>query len=212
MSATQRALDGLVKAFSDAVDGATVAVVQPGDEPPAQRPDVLLTPLSLTRIGRSRREGSLLDLQLSVAVEASGDDVLDLAERLMLAAETAPHAHLDPLPADRPGFGFVIAVGVSVDVTEPTGPPVKVVEVEVQPLVGITGVVVDPDGVPLASVEVRSSLTRQQTTTDVTGRFALTGLARPTTLTISRGARHATVDVPAEPTGLHVVLPNQEGG
>ena len=212
MSATQRALDGLAKTLSDAVDGARFAIVRPGEEPPAEQPDVLLTPLSLTRVGRSRRQGSLLDLELSVAVEAYGGDVLDLAERLLLAAETTPHARLDPLPADRPGFGFVIAVGVSVDVTEPTGPPVKVVEVEVQPLVAITGVVVDPDGVPLASVEVHSSLTRQQTTTDVTGRFALTGLSRPTTLTVSRGARHATVDVPAEPTRLHVVLPNQEGG
>jgi hypothetical protein len=176
------------------------------------RPDVLLTPLSLTRVGRSRRVGSLLDLELSVAVEASGDDVLDLAERLMLAAETAPHARLDPLPADRPGFGFVMAVGVSVDVTEPTGPQVQVVEVDVEPLIAITGVVVDPDGAALAAVDVHSSLTRQQTTTDATGRFALTGLSRPTTLTISRGARHATVDVPAEPTGLRLVLPNHEGG
>jgi len=212
MSATQRALDGLAKTLSDAVDGARFAIVRPGEEPPAEQPDVLLTPLSLTRVGRSRRQGSLLDLELSVAVEASGGDVLDLAERLLLAAETTPHARLDPLPADRPGFGFVIAVGVSVDVTEPTGPPVKVVEVEVQPVVAITGVVVDPDGVALAAVEVHSSLTRQQTTTDVTGRFALTGLSRPTTLTVSRGARHATVDVPAEPTWLRVVLPNQEGG
>jgi len=212
MSATQQALDGLVQVFSGVVDGARVAVARAGEEPPASRPEVLLTPLSLTRVGRSRRVGSLLDLELSVAVEASGENVLDLAERLMLAAETTPHARLDPLPADRPGFGFVMAIGVSVNVTEPTGPQVQVVEVDVQPLVAITGVVVDPDGVALAAVDVHSSLTRQRTTTDVTGRFALTGLSRPTTLTISRGARRATVDVPAEPTGLRLVLPNHEGG
>jgi hypothetical protein len=212
MSAAQQVLDGLVRALSAAADGGTVTVVRPGGEPPAEPPDVLVTPLSLTRIGRSRRADSLLDLELTVAVEAGGDDVLDLAEKLLLAAEATPHARLDPLPADRSGFGFVIAVGVSVVVDEPTGPPVRERVVHVQPLVAVTGTVVDPDGVALSGVEVRSSLTRQQTTTDVTGRFALAGLTQPTSLTISRGARRATLEVPADPTGLRLILPNHEGG
>jgi len=212
MSATQQALDGLVGALSAVADGASVVVVQPGEKPPAERPGVLGTPVGLTRVGRSRRLGSLLDLELAVAVEVGGDEVFDLAERLMLAAETTPHARLEPLPADRPGFGFVIAVGVSVEVTEPTGPPVRETVVEVHPMVAITGTVVDPDGAAVAGVEVRSSLTRQQTTTDAAGRFALAGLSRPTTLTISRGVRRTTFDVPDESAGLRVVLPNQEGG
>lgn len=212
MSATQQALDGLVNALSAAAGGGVVTVVQPGGTPPTERPDVLVTPLSLTRVGRSRRADSLLDLELTVAVEAGGDDILDLAERLLLAAEATPHARLDPLPADRPGFGFVVAVGVSVVVEEPTGPPVRERVVHVQPLVAVTGTVVDPDGIALIGVEVRSSLTRQQTTTDAAGRFALAGLAQPTSLTISRGARRATLEVPADPTGLRLVLPNHEGG
>lgn len=212
VSATQQALDGLVKALSAVVDGARVTVVRPGADPPAERPDVSVTPLSLSRVGRSRRVGSLLDLELAAAVEVGGDDVLGLAERLLLAAEGTPHARIDPLPTDRPGFGFVITVGVSVAVAEPTGPPVREPIVEVQPLVALTGTVVDPDGVAQAGVEVRSGLTRQQTITDSAGRFALAGLARPTSLTISRGARSATLDVPADPTGLRFVLPNHEGG
>ena len=212
MSVTQQALDGLVNALSAAAEGGTVTVVQPGGKPPTERPDVLVTPLSLTRTGRSRRADSLLDLELTVAVEAAGDDVLGLAERLLLAAESTPHARLEPLPADRPGFGFVIAVGVSVVVEEPTGPPVRERVVHVQPLQAVTGTVVDPDGVALIGVEVRSTLTRQQTTTDAAGRFALAGLAQPTSLTISRGARRATLEVPADPTGLRLVLPNHEGG
>jgi hypothetical protein len=173
---------------------------------------VLVTPLSLTRVGRSRRADSLLDLELTVAVEAGGSDVLDLTERLLLAAEATPHARLEALPPDRTGFGFVIAVGVSIAVAEPTGPPVKERVVTVQPLVAVTGTVVDSDGVALTGVEVRSSLTRQQTITDGAGRFALAGLAQPTSLTISRGARRVTLEVPADPTGLRLVLPNHEGG
>lgn len=211
MSATQQALDALVSALSAAADGGTVTVIRPGGEPPSERPDVLITPLSLTRLGRSRRADSLLDLELTVAVEAGGDDILDLAERLLLAAEATPHARLDPLPPDRTGFGFVIAVGVSVVVVEPTGPPVRERVVHVQPLLAVTGTVVDPDGVGLNGVAVRSSLTRQQTTTDAAGRFALAGLVQPTTLTISRGARRATLDVPADPIGLRLILPNHEG-
>jgi hypothetical protein len=215
MSATQQALDGLVTALSAAADGGKVSVLRPGDTPSTEGPDVLVTPLSLTRIGRSRRAGSLLDLELTVAVEAGGDNVLDLAEKLLLAAEATPHARLEPLPADRSGFGFVVAVTVSVAIAEPTGPPVRERVVQVQPLVAVTGTVVDPDGVALGGVEVRSSLTRQQTTTDTAGRFALAGLAVPdrkTSLTISRGARTATVEVPADPTGLRLILPNHEGG
>ena len=212
MSVTQQVLDGLVQTLSAVAGGGRLTVVQPGGEPPPERPDVLVTPLSLTRVGRSRRADSLLDLELTVAVEAGGDDVLDLAERLMVAAEATPHSRLDPLPADRPGFGFVIALGVSVVVAEPTGPPVRERVVHVQPLVAVTGTVVDPDGVALNEVEVRSSLTRQQTTTDAAGRFALAGLAQPSSLTLSRGARRVTVEVPADPTGLRLVLPNHEGG
>lgn len=133
MSATQRALDGLVEAFSR-IPGARVAVVRPGLANPADSSNVVLSPLTLTRVGRSRRAGSLLDLELVVAVEASGETIFDLTEQLLLIAETLPHTRLDPLPENRSGFGLVIGVGVSLDVLEPTGPPVREVEVDVHPL------------------------------------------------------------------------------
>lgn len=212
MSATQTALDGLVGALAAVVPGGSVAVARPGGATPGDRADVQVTPLSITRVGRSRRLGALLDLELAVAVEAGGRDVLELTEQLLLAAEAAPHARIDPLPPDRPGFGFVVVLAVSITLPEPSGPPVRERIVSVQPLSAVTGLVVDADGAGVAGVEVRSSLTRQQVTTDAAGRFTLPGLAQPTTLTISRGARRTTLDVPAEPTGLRVVLPNHEGG
>lgn len=212
MSVTRQVLDGLARALADAVGEGRVTTARPGADPPAEPAEVTLTPVSLVRVGRSRRGESRLDLELTVAVEAGGDQALDLAEDLLLAAEATAHARIEPLPPGRPGLGFQVVLPVSVVVAEPSGPPVRERVVQVQPLVAVTGVVVDTDGVALTGVEVRSGLTRQQTVTDAAGRFALTGLPRPSSLTISRGARRATLEVPADPTGLRLVLPNHEGG
>ncbi|MDQ7994006.1 MAG: carboxypeptidase-like regulatory domain-containing protein, partial [Propionicimonas sp.] len=211
VSVTQRAFDGLVKVLTSAAGTATTGVGRLGAAPPDDRPDVLLTPLSLTRVGRSRRLGALLDLELAVAVEAAGDDVLDLTERLLAAAESAPGVRVGPLPEPAAGFGFVAVLAVSVPVAEPTGPPVEESVVEVHSLAAVTGVVVGPDGAALPDVEVHSSLTRQRATTDAAGRFSLPGLPRPTTLTVSRGPRRTTLEVPDEPDGLRIVLPSHEG-
>jgi hypothetical protein len=212
MSATQQVLDGLMAVLTPAAGTASLSVVRAGGHAPDPRPDVLVTPVGLTRVGRSRRAGALLDVELSVAVEAGGSDVLDLTERLLLAAEAAPHTRIDPLPPERPGFGFVVVLAASLTVPEPTGPPVREVVVEVEPLVAVTGTVVDPDGAAVPGVAVRSSLLGRQAVTDAAGRFTLAGLSRPTTLTLARGARRTTFDLPADPTGIRVVLPNHEGG
>lgn len=208
-SVTQQAFDALVSLLGQAAGDATIATAGSGE--PSERPDVLVTPISLARLGRSRRLGALLDLELAVAVEVTGPDVLGLTERLLLAVEAAPHSRIEPLPSTRPGFGFVIVLAASVAIDEPTGPPVRERVVEVNSLAAITGTVVGPDGAALPDVEVRSSLTRQRTTTDAAGRFSLQGVPHPTTLTVSRGPRRATLDVPDEPTGLRIVLPTHEG-
>lgn len=210
-SATQQALDGLVKVLREVAGQKLVAAVGPPDTPLSTRPDVLVTPLSLNRVGRSRRAGALLDLELAVAVEVGGPDVLGLTERLLAVAERTSHARVEPLPADRPGFGFVITLPVSVTVTEPSGPPVSQVVVESLPLVAVTGTVVDAGGVAQPGVEVQSNPAHLQTTTDAAGRFALAVLA-PTTLTIARGDRAATFEVPPVPTELRLILPNHQGG
>jgi len=211
MSVTQQVFDGLVRVLSEAAGKAGTRVGQAVAAPPEDRPEVLVTPLTLTRVGRSRRLGSLLDLELAVAVEVAGDDVLALTERLLVAAESGPHLRIGPLPDPTTGFGFVVVLGVSVPVTEPSGPPVEESVVHLHSLAAITGVVVGPDGRALPDVEVHSSLTRQRTTTDAAGRFSLPGLPRPTTLTVSRGARSTSYEVPDEPAGLRIVLPSHEG-
>ncbi len=128
-SVTQQAFDALLGVLTEAAGEAGVATSPTGS---GERPPVLATPVSLLRVGRSRRLGSLLDLELATAVEVSGEDVLGLTERLLLAAETSPRSRIEPLPRDRSGFGFVVVQTVSVAVTEPTAPLVREPVVEVQ--------------------------------------------------------------------------------
>ncbi|MGC3955434.1 MAG: carboxypeptidase-like regulatory domain-containing protein [Propionicimonas sp.] len=162
-------------------------------------------------MGRSRGRGAQLDLALTVAVHTGGEDVLDLTERLLAAAEQTTHLRIEPLPVPADGFGFLVTVAVGVPLDEPSGPPVKESVVQLHPLATISGTVVDPAGVALPDVEVRSSLTRQQTTTDAAGRFTLPGLPSPTTLTLHRGSHRTSLDVPGPATDLRIVLPTHEG-
>lgn len=210
MSATRSALNALAQVLGEAA-GTDVEIVPPGAGTPEPRPAVWLSPLSLTRVGRSRSVGAQLDLALTVAVHTAGDDVLDLTERLLAAAEQTAHLRIEPLPVPAEGFGFLVTVAVGVPLAEPSGPPVKESVVHLHPLATITGTVVDPAGVALPNVEVHSSLTRQQTTTDAAGRFALQGLPSPTTLTLHRGSHRTSLDVPGPATELRIVLPTHEG-
>lgn len=133
-SVTQQAFDDLLGVLSEAAGQAGVAGPATTVLDTAEPPAVVATPLSLVRVGRSRRLGALLDLELAVAVEVSGSDALSLTEQLLLAIELSPHSRIEPLPAGRAGLGFVVVQPVSVAITEPTGPPVREPVVEVHPL------------------------------------------------------------------------------
>lgn len=127
VGASRQALEAVV-ALLQAVASPAVVTLTHEDAEPA----VAVTPLSLVRVGRSRREGALLDLQLTLAVAARGPDALSVVERLLVAAETSPHIAVGPLPSDRPGLGFTLTVGVSVPISEPTGPQVLTPVVDVR--------------------------------------------------------------------------------
>lgn len=133
-SVTQRVFHALVDTLTTAARPASASTTSGIGAAPDAAADVRISPLSLTRLGRSRRLGPLLDLELAVAVEVGSDDVLALTERLLLAAEAAPHLRIEPLPAQRPGFGFVVVLGVSVEVPEPVAPAVREVQVEIRSL------------------------------------------------------------------------------
>ena len=88
-STTQQAFDGVVGILTAAAADRPVTIGTLGGLPPTDIHDVLISPLSLTRVGRSRRAGSLLDLELAVAVQVGGESVRTLTERMLLAVEVA---------------------------------------------------------------------------------------------------------------------------
>lgn len=195
MSVSQRAFDAL----SDHLRKAAGSEVGP-DGP------IRLRPAGLARTGRSRRQGSLLDLELTVLVSVTGDEPLPALEALLIAAESHPHSCIGPLPTTEPGLGFSIVVPVSVPIEEPTGPPVTDVRVEVHPLLTLTGEVLDASGHGVPGSEVSAAATRQRSLTDATGRFQLLATGGPTTLTAAKDGRSATLTVEdGEPVRL--VLP-----
>lgn len=93
--------------------------------------------VALTRAGRSRRTGAQLDLELTVAVLATGEQALEGIEQVLTLAEQRAWScgQLPDRIADRhpESLGLTVTVPVCVPVAEPTGPLVTqppVVQVE----------------------------------------------------------------------------------
>ncbi|MCA4135442.1 hypothetical protein [Arthrobacter sp. M4] len=145
-------------------------------------PDAPITvyAVGLDRVGRSRRAGPVLDLELRVAVECHGPKQLDNMEKLLLAMERSQYTVItkDELQpgeyesAIRHGLGFLIRVPVALALEEPTGPQV------LEPLIAhmdvarrIQGRLVDAHnkGIPDAFIRAHSSATSVMS--DATGHF-----------------------------------------
>ncbi len=82
--------------------------------------------VALTRTGRSRRTGAQLDLELTVAVLATGEHALEGIERVLSLAEQRAWScgQLPDRIADRhpQSLGLTVTVPVALPVAEPTGP------------------------------------------------------------------------------------------
>ncbi|MCC6495231.1 MAG: carboxypeptidase regulatory-like domain-containing protein [Propionibacteriaceae bacterium] len=196
MSVAQRAFDAL----SEHLAGAGAVGTDPGGP-------VRIRPAALTRTGRSRRDGALLDLQLTVLVTVEAEAPLPVLESLLVAAESHPHVSIGPLPVDEPGLGFSIVVAVPVPIEEPTGPPVTDTRVEVHPFTTLSGEVLDAAGRGVPGSVVSSTTTRQRSLTDSAGRFQLLAAGGPTTLTAAKDGRTATITVEPDGEPVRLVLP-----
>lgn len=198
MSAAQRALEAVLAHLSQAVEPVRVST----DDGP-----VVVRPAALARAGRSRRNGALLDLELTVLVTVADLEPLPLLESLLLAAETHPHVAVGPLPADVPGLGFSLVLPVTVPLPEPSAPPVTDVAVELHPLTTLAGTVLDATGRGVPGAEVVSSTTRQRVRTDASGGFQLIATGTPTTVTATKENRTATAGVEPGADPVRLVLP-----
>ncbi|MDJ0355992.1 hypothetical protein [Paenarthrobacter sp. PH39-S1] len=176
MSAVQVALSTLVDLLSSAVDPEKVRLEEDNSEDPAP---IAVRILSLDRIGRSRRDGPVLDLDLAVAVLSTGPRRLDNLEQLITAVErgsrysTGPLERTDQIPST-PGIGFLVHVPVSLRLDEPQGPPVRE-PLQIKTSVGrhLTGVVVGPGGKGLGGAYVRTGTSGPAVACDPLGRFQM---------------------------------------
>ncbi|MET3367603.1 UNVERIFIED_CONTAM: hypothetical protein ABIE34_000829 [Jeotgalibacillus campisalis] len=175
-------LSDLLGVLSDAVapqhvrfdDGSPTAVVPPPDAP------VTVRAVTLSRVGRSRSEGPVLDLELKVAVECHGPEQLDNMEQLLLAVEL--HSQYSVVSngelqfeeysaAIEQGLGFLVRIPVSLPFEEPS-------ELPVPPQTGTSGTarrirgrLVDGHnkGIPDAYIHAHSSA--NAVVSDATGHF-----------------------------------------
>lgn len=89
-------------------------------------PGVQAHPVSLTRTGRSRRQVATMDVALTVAILASGENALESIESCLLLAEDRgwPTGELPARWADRhpEAIGLTLTVPVALARSEPTGP------------------------------------------------------------------------------------------
>lgn len=176
----QASLTDLVGVLSAAVSPGLVHLEDDGGPSPEEAA-VTVRSVALNRVGRSRRNGPLLDLELRVAVEARGMERLGNMERLLLAVER--HSQYSVVSAGefepgeytasiRDGLGFLVRVPVSLAFDEPAGPPV------LEPLIANTTVArrihgrlvdIHNKGIPNAYIRAHSSATA--VVSDATGHF-----------------------------------------
>lgn len=113
-----------------------------GDISPTADPAVTIRVVSLDRVGRSRRGGSILDLNLTAAVFTTGPHFLDATEQMLRTIEVDARFSAAPLswtPAPSAGLGFLVSARVCVRLDERVGPEVSRplrVDIRISPAAG----------------------------------------------------------------------------
>ena len=174
MGAARTAVDSLIALLVSAV-GPLLKIeegISRGDGPA-----VTVRVVSLDRVGRSRRDGLILDLRLTAAVFATGPHSVDATEQMLRAIEVDPRFTAGPLPwtpEPAAGLGFLVSVPVSVRLEETAGPQVRQpLQVAIRVARAVSGVVVDNEGNPVRGALVRTADNQTSTHSDADGHFAL---------------------------------------
>ncbi len=179
MSAARTALLALVGALADAVDPETVAIDDDESPPPDGGPAVRVRPTSLARVGRSRRDGAVLDLELVAAVRSGGPKALELVEQMLTALERESRYTAEPvlLPVEAPsrgGMAFQVRMPVPVRLDEPEPPRVtEPMRLDVRLVRSMSGALIDSAGHGVADARVSASVGSGPSVTDPDGRFRL---------------------------------------
>ncbi|MEO3941542.1 hypothetical protein V3C41_10740 [Paenarthrobacter nicotinovorans] len=182
MGHVQSSLYDLLRVLSDAIspqhvrfdDGSPTAVVPPPDAP------VTVRAVTLNRVGRSRRDGPALDLELRVAVECHGPEQLENMERLLLAVELHGQYSVVSSGEFRPeeysgavgqGLGFLVRVPVSLPFEEPSDPPAQAAVGASTAGRRIRGRLVDVHNKGISDAYIHAHSSATAAVSDATGHF-----------------------------------------
>lgn len=175
VSALRTSLSQFIDVLSGAVAPDTVGL-EDGDSTPAD--PVIVRVVSVDRVGRSRRDGPVLDLQLAASVRCTGSRSIENVEQLLRAVEDTPQYVVAPLERarDERALGFLVRIPVALRIPEPEAPLVREPAV-ITTIVGreLTGVLLGRDERGLAGARIRSQASGQQAESDGSGRFRLLG-------------------------------------
>ena len=215
MSVVRSSLSALVDVLAEAVAPDAVSIEDTGAQSvdAATTGPVVVRVVALDRIGRSRRDGPVLDLQLTAAVACTGPHSLENLEQMLAAVENISRYSVEPLPAAVPAarsLGFLVRVPVTLRLSEPGGPPI-LEPLRVDTVVGrqLSGVVVGPDGHGLAGASIRSRASSVAVASDRAGRFTL--LSTPDAIqdfTVEYRGATRLVTAPVDPALILTWAPN----
>lgn len=173
MSALRTSLSQFVEVLADAVTPDSVGLWD-GGEAPAD--PVIVRVVSVGRLGRSRRDGPVLDLELVASVSCTGPHSIENIERLLVTVEGTPQYVVTPLERPTPvdPLGFLVRVPVALRIPEPEAPLVREPAV-ITAVVGreLTGRLLGKDERGLVGAHIRSHASGQQAESDGNGRFRL---------------------------------------
>jgi hypothetical protein len=205
VSALRTSLSQLVDVLADAVAPDTVGISDGGAAPVDP---VVVRVVSVARVGRSRRDGPVLDLELAASVNCTGTRSIENVEQLLGALEHAPQYIVTPVEraATEDALGFLVRVPVAVRIPEPEAPLVREPAV-ITALVGreLAGVLIGKDERGISGARIRSHASGQQAESDANGRFRLLSTPDPVqefTVEYRGSARRVTAN--ADPLPLTI--------
>lgn len=173
MSVVKTELAALMEMLRSAVNPEVVSLV----EDDQGKTPVTVQVLALKRVGRSRRAGPALDLELDLSVVCTGKQRLENLEKLMITLEGGSRYTTSALDGEMmvtapSAIGFHVQMPVTVPLYEPKAPSVREpLQLKMQTGRHLAGIVIDPAGHGLSGAWVRSSASGVAVACDQQGRF-----------------------------------------
>jgi len=203
VSVVRSTLSSLVSVLADAVAPDSVGVADGG---PVPTDPVIVRVITVDRIGRSRRDGPVLDLELGAAVVCTGPRSIENVEQMLGAVERSARyavSALDPAQTGGgTGLGFIVRVPVTLRLSEPEGPPI-LEPLQLTTVIGrlLRGIVVGPDGHGLPGASIRSRSSALAVVSDGSGGFSLLSTPDPVQdFIVEYHGQSVAVTAPVDPT------------